>query len=89
MKDILEGPGMPSFRMKMMILGKHGKGKSTLLRGLTKTKAKTKDPKDSVESVSVDEWQVQLTLETKEVKQKQQVNISVWDFTGSDAYYTR
>eukprot|EP00117_Sycon_ciliatum_P025517 scpid2720/ scgid5797/ Leucine-rich repeat serine/threonine-protein kinase 1 len=74
-------------RLKLMIVGRHGQGKTTLVKALQHGPGRSKQKQLSTVGVSVQCW-CSVTRSTKPFqKAPDPINFCVWDFGGQEEYY--
>ncbi|XP_019623007.1 PREDICTED: leucine-rich repeat serine/threonine-protein kinase 2-like [Branchiostoma belcheri] len=75
---------VPHYRMKLMVVGFGGRGKSTLLRQLQKIKA---DPRFNTATIGVlvKDWKIPVK---KSRSKTHTYTLSTWDFAGQEEFYS-
>ncbi|XP_066225062.1 leucine-rich repeat serine/threonine-protein kinase 2 isoform X1 [Saccopteryx leptura] len=74
---------VPYNRMKLMIVGNTGCGKTTLLQQLMKTKKSDLGVQSATVGIDVKDWQIQIRG-----KRKRDLVLNVWDFAGREEFYS-
>ncbi|XP_068741133.1 leucine-rich repeat serine/threonine-protein kinase 1-like isoform X3 [Montipora capricornis] len=82
---------VPYYRMKLMVVGMQGRGKTTLLAALRGQKL---PPNLSTVGIVIDEWQVQISSSSRFTLQRfisqsdaPMITFSTWDLAGQSVYY--
>ncbi|XP_078364681.1 leucine-rich repeat serine/threonine-protein kinase 1-like isoform X2 [Oculina patagonica] len=82
---------VPYYRMKLMVVGMQGRGKTTLLAAL---KGQKLPPNLSTVGIVIDEWQVQMSSSSRFTLQRfltqsdaPLITFSTWDLAGQNVYY--
>lgn len=82
---------VPYYRMKLMVVGLQGRGKTTLLSAL---KGQKLPPNLSTVGIVIDEWQVQIGASSRFSLQRfltqsdaPLITFSTWDLAGQNVYY--
>ncbi|XP_048357550.1 leucine-rich repeat serine/threonine-protein kinase 2 [Sphaerodactylus townsendi] len=74
---------VPYNRMKLMIVGNTGSGKTMVLNQLMKTKRPELGIQKATVGIDVNDWKVQV-----KAKVKKEVVLNVWDFAGQEEFYS-
>eukprot|EP01117_Protostelium_nocturnum_P009737 TRINITY_DN3481_c0_g2_i2.p1 TRINITY_DN3481_c0_g2~~TRINITY_DN3481_c0_g2_i2.p1 ORF type:complete len:1509 (+),score=531.31 TRINITY_DN3481_c0_g2_i2:2688-7214(+) len=95
LKDLLKG-FEKQFRTRILVVGQHSVGKSTLCNTLRKKGTNAKESgaaafasssRDLSEGLHIESWPLSITMDTDSTKSKKDVDLSVWDFEGEDISY--
>ncbi|XP_069085861.1 leucine-rich repeat serine/threonine-protein kinase 2 isoform X1 [Pleurodeles waltl] len=74
---------VPYNRMKLMIVGNTGSGKTTLVHQLMKCKHPDQGTKKATVGIDVKDWPVRSKQNTKK-----ELTLNVWDFAGEEEFYS-
>ncbi|XP_030072525.1 leucine-rich repeat serine/threonine-protein kinase 2 [Microcaecilia unicolor] len=74
---------VPYNRMKLMIVGNTGSGKTVLVQQLMKCKLSELGPEKSTVGIDVKDWLIQ-----PKGKVKRELLLNVWDFAGQEEFYS-
>ncbi|XP_022097759.1 leucine-rich repeat serine/threonine-protein kinase 2-like isoform X2 [Acanthaster planci] len=75
---------VPYYRMKLMLVGYGGRGKSTLLARLQKQKRSKKEANVATVGIKVSDWKIQVRSNKKTVD----FCLNTWDFAGQEDFYS-
>ncbi|KAM5172793.1 leucine-rich repeat serine/threonine-protein kinase 2 [Mantella aurantiaca] len=73
----------PYNRMKLMIMGNTGRGKTTLVQQLMKDKRPGKGSEKTTIGIDVKDWPILIRG-----KVKKEITLNVWDFAGQEEFYS-
>ncbi|XP_075713367.1 leucine-rich repeat serine/threonine-protein kinase 2 [Rhinoderma darwinii] len=74
---------VPYNRMKLLIMGNTGSGKTTLVQQLMKEKRLGQGPEKSTIGIDVKDWHILIRG-----KVKKEITLNVWDFAGQEEFYS-
>ncbi|XP_072257734.1 leucine-rich repeat serine/threonine-protein kinase 2 isoform X1 [Pyxicephalus adspersus] len=74
---------VPYNRMKLLIMGNTGRGKTTLVQQLMKDKRPSKGSEKSTIGIDVKDWPILIRG-----KVKKEITLNVWDFAGQEEFYS-
>ncbi|XP_074050932.1 leucine-rich repeat serine/threonine-protein kinase 2 isoform X2 [Macrotis lagotis] len=74
---------VPYNRMKLMVVGNTGSGKTTVLQQLMKYKRTDLSPLSTTVGIDVKDWSIQVKN-----KGKKELFLNVWDFSGREEFYS-
>ncbi|XP_038069543.1 leucine-rich repeat serine/threonine-protein kinase 2-like isoform X2 [Patiria miniata] len=75
---------VPYYRMKLMLVGYGGRGKSTLLARLQKLRRSKKEANVATVGIKVSDWKIPVRCNRKTVD----FTLNTWDFAGQEDFYS-
>ncbi|PRP75101.1 leucine-rich repeat-containing protein [Planoprotostelium fungivorum] len=92
LKDLLKGSDK-MYRTRAIVVGTPSSGKTALCNALRRKSTSSKENSQNIQTgnlaggLSIEPWPLSITLDTEDGKVKREVDLNIWELSGSDIHY--